>query len=135
MIRRPPRSTRTDPLLPDTTLFRAGLVAGPLGDAVVVARYAAAFLPMLLIAAGVGLARMPAPGVRRAVSIGVVLLPLVGLGGNAIAARTMGEEFAPALAPDARPAHRAAHCPDPSAPAPPPPPPESRTGRGRGQKC
>src|SRR3546814_20720540 len=29
MIRRPPRPTRTDTLLPDTTLFRAGLAAMP----------------------------------------------------------------------------------------------------------
>src|SRR3546814_17714413 len=38
MIRRPPRSTRTDTLFPYTTLFRSGLaaawaaVAGPLGE-------------------------------------------------------------------------------------------------------
>src|SRR3546814_15133065 len=31
MIRRPPRSTRTDPLLPDTTLFRSVLVEGERG--------------------------------------------------------------------------------------------------------
>src|SRR3546814_11156995 len=28
MIRRPPRSTRTDTLFPDTTLFRSGLIVG-----------------------------------------------------------------------------------------------------------
>src|SRR3546814_8735401 len=89
-----------------------GLVAGQLGDAVFVARYAAAFLPMLLIAAGVGLARMPAPGVRRAVSIGVVLLSLVGLGGNVIEERTMGEEFASAIAAEAGPDDVVAICPD-----------------------
>src|SRR3546814_9637630 len=31
MIRRPPRSTRTDTLFPYTTLFRAGLVGGVIG--------------------------------------------------------------------------------------------------------
>src|SRR3546814_3681022 len=31
MIRRPPRSTRTDTLFPYTTLFRSGNVLGPLG--------------------------------------------------------------------------------------------------------
>src|SRR3546814_15677921 len=31
MIRRPPRSTRTDTLFPYTTLFRSGFVYGPLG--------------------------------------------------------------------------------------------------------
>ena len=94
-----------------------GLVAGQLGDAVFVARYAAAFLPMLLIAAGVGLARMPAPGVRRAVSIGVVLLSLVGLGGNVIEERTMGEEFASAIAAEAGPDDVVAICPDQLGPA------------------
>src|SRR3546814_17644745 len=28
MVRRPPRSTRTDTLVPDTTLFRSGRIAG-----------------------------------------------------------------------------------------------------------
>src|SRR3546814_16017924 len=32
MIRRPPRSTRTDTLFPDTTLFRSALPARLLGD-------------------------------------------------------------------------------------------------------
>src|SRR3546814_19094276 len=31
MIRRPPRSTRTDTLFPNTTLFRSGSHAGPIG--------------------------------------------------------------------------------------------------------
>src|SRR3546814_9633371 len=34
MIRRPPRSTRTDTLFPDTTLFRSGNVTGPISDTV-----------------------------------------------------------------------------------------------------
>src|SRR3546814_2324538 len=32
MIRRPPRSTRTDTLFPYTTLFRSGIDGAPLGD-------------------------------------------------------------------------------------------------------
>src|SRR3546814_11857958 len=32
MIRRPPRSTRTDPLLPYTTLFRSGAAADEIAD-------------------------------------------------------------------------------------------------------
>src|SRR3546814_2828953 len=34
MIRRPPRSTRTDTLFPYTTLFRSAATAQPLGDAI-----------------------------------------------------------------------------------------------------
>src|SRR3546814_39519 len=32
MIARPPRSTRTDTLFPDTTLFRSGMLSGPVGE-------------------------------------------------------------------------------------------------------
>src|SRR3546814_20356736 len=34
MIRRPPRSTRTDTLFPDTTLFRSGALAGDAGTCI-----------------------------------------------------------------------------------------------------
>src|SRR3546814_19051174 len=34
MLRRPPRSTRTDTLFPYTTLFRSTVVAGPVRDVV-----------------------------------------------------------------------------------------------------
>src|SRR3546814_12824473 len=37
MVRRPPRSTRTDTLFPDTTLFRSLALAGHLEDEVVMA--------------------------------------------------------------------------------------------------
>ena len=94
-----------------------GLVAGQLGDAVFVARYAAAFLPLLLIAAGVGLSRMPAPSVRRTVAVGLVALAAVGLGGNVIEARTMGEEFAGAITAGAGPGDVVAICPDQLGPA------------------
>lgn len=94
-----------------------GLVAGQLGDAVFAPRYAAAFLPMLLIAAGVGLARMPAPTVRRAVALAMVALAAVGLGANAIEPRTMGEEIADAIAAEAGPEDVVAICPDQLGPA------------------
>lgn len=94
-----------------------GLVAGQLGDAVFVARYAAAFLPMLLIAAGVGLARLPAPLVRRVAAVGMVALAAVGLGANVIEPRTMGEEFARAIAAEAGPDDVVAICPDQLGPA------------------
>jgi mannosyltransferase len=94
-----------------------GLVAGQLGDAVFVARYAAAFLPMLLIAAGVGLARLPAPALRRTVAVGMVALAAVGLGGNVLEERTMGEDFARAIAAEAGPDDVVAICPDQLGPA------------------
>lgn len=94
-----------------------GLVAGQLGDAVFVARYAAVFLPMLLIAAGVGLARMPAPMVRRVVAVGMVGLSAVGLGANVIEERTMGEVFATTIAAEAGPDDVVAICPDQLGPA------------------
>lgn len=94
-----------------------GLVAGQLGDAVFVGRYAAAFLPMLLIAAGVGLARLPAPVVRRVVAVGMVALAVVGIGGNVIEERTMGEAFASAIAAEAGPDDVVAICPDQLGPA------------------
>jgi mannosyltransferase len=94
-----------------------GLVAGQLGDAVFVARYAAAFLPMLLIAAGVGLARMPAPLVRRVVAVGMIALAAVGLGANVIEPRTMGEEIAQAIAAEAGTEDVVAICPDQLGPA------------------
>ncbi len=100
-----------------TAALAVGLVAGQLGDAVFVSRYAAAFLPMLLIAAGVGLARLPGPTVRRAVSVGLVLLSAVGLGGNVLEERTMGEAFAGAIAADAGPDDVVAICPDQLGPA------------------
>src|SRR3546814_10020277 len=60
MIRRPPRSTRTDPLFPYPTLFRsadvaAGLVALPNDRSVVVG---------LITGCGMGKGRIPAPTVR-----------------------------------------------------------------------
>src|SRR3546814_1595687 len=39
MIRRPPRSTRTDTLFPYTTLFRSGLIRGRLTKTLVVEAY------------------------------------------------------------------------------------------------
>jgi mannosyltransferase len=94
-----------------------GLIAGQLGDAVFVGRYAAAFLPMLLIAAGVGLARMPAAVVRRVAALGMVALAAVGIGGNVIEERTMGETFADAIAAEAGPGDVVAICPDQLGPA------------------
>lgn len=100
-----------------TTTLAVGLLAGQLTDAVFVARYAAAFLPMLVIAAGVGLARLPAPVVRRVAAVGVAGLAGVGLVGNVIDERTMGEEIARAIAAEAGPDDVVAICPDQLGPA------------------
>src|SRR3546814_12441706 len=50
MIRRPPRSTRTDTLFPYTTLFRSGLAPGAVGH-----------LPLELAAGGVDVVAARAP--------------------------------------------------------------------------
>src|SRR3546814_2186460 len=61
MIRRPPRSTRTDTLFPYTTLFRSGLAAG-LAAGLVAAVFVAAGL-----AAGLAAAAFVAAGLAAAV--------------------------------------------------------------------
>lgn len=94
-----------------------GLTAGLLTEAAFQARYAAAFLPMLLIAAGVGLARLPEPWPRRSAGVVLVLLAAVGLGANVIDDRTQGEQVADAIAAGAGPNDVVAICPDQLGPA------------------
>src|SRR3546814_2989057 len=63
MIRRPPRSTRTDTLLPDTTLFRAVTVQPQLLGLL-------AFGDTLKAEAGPAIARLHALGIRTAMLTG-----------------------------------------------------------------
>lgn len=100
-----------------TAAFAVGVVANQLTDAAFQGRYAAAFLPMLLIAGGVALARLPHPWPRRIAGIGMVGLASVGLFANVADERTMGEEFAHAIAADAGPDDVVAICPDQLGPA------------------
>lgn len=94
-----------------------GAVANQLTDAAFQGRYAAAFLPMLLVAAGVALARLPHPWPRRIAGIGLAGLAAVGLFANVADERTMGQEFAHAIAADAGPDDVVAICPDQLGPA------------------
>ena len=94
-----------------------GLAVGFVTDAVFVARYAAVFLPMLLIAAGIGLARLPARWPLRAAALAVMALSVVGLFANVRDARSQGEEAAHAIAAEARPGDVVAFCPDQLGPA------------------
>lgn len=94
------------------TTAALGLVAGFVADAVFVARYAAVFLPMLLVATGIGLARIPPLWPRRIAAL--VLLALAGVGWfvNVRDSRSQGEEIADAIAQEATPGDVVAFCPD-----------------------
>ena len=94
-----------------------GLVAGLITEAAFQARYAAAFLPMLLIAAGVGLARLPEPWPRRLAGAALALLAGVGLVANVVDERTQGEQVATAIAAAAGPDDVVVICPDQLGPA------------------
>lgn len=94
-----------------------GLVVGLLTEAAFQARYAAAFLPMLFIAAGVGLARLPAPWPRRLGGTALVLLAGVGLVANVVDERSQGEEVARAIVDTAGPDDLVVVCPDQLGPA------------------
>lgn len=94
-----------------------GLAVGFATDAVFVARYAAVFLPLLLIVAGLGLARLPAHAVRRAAAALVVVLSAVGLYANVADDRSQGAEVAGAIARQGDPGDVVAFCPDQLGPA------------------
>ena len=94
-----------------------GLSVGLLTEAAFQARYAAAFLPMLLVAAGVGLARLPEPWPRRLAGGTLVLLAGVGLVANVVDERTQGEQVADAIVAAAGPGEVVVICPDQLGPA------------------
>ena len=97
--------------------FGLGVGLGLVGDAVFSARYAAAFLPLLVVAAGVGLARLPAPWPRRVAGVGVAGLAAVGIVLNVVDDRTMGAELAAAIEAGAGPSDLVLFCPDQLGPA------------------
>jgi len=95
-----------------------GTGAGMLTEAAFQARYAAAFLPLLLIAAGVGLSRLPAPWPRAIAGGALVLLAGVGIGANVVDERTQGEQVARAVvAGGGAPGDVVVVCPDQLGPA------------------
>ncbi len=71
-----------------------GVMAGLASNATFIARYAAVLVPMLFVAAGFGLATLPAAWPRRIVAVVVSLLACFGAYFNVSDARTQGEEVA-----------------------------------------
>lgn len=71
-----------------------GLAAGAVSGATFIARYGAVTMPLLLIAAGIGLARLPSPWIRRGTALALVALSSVGALFNVIDQRTQGEQVA-----------------------------------------
>lgn len=94
-----------------------GTGVGLVTEAAFQARYAAAFLPFLLVAAGVGLARLPSPWPRRLAGGSMALLAGVGLVANVVDERTQGEELADVIAANAGPDDVVVICPDQLGPA------------------
>lgn len=94
-----------------------GLMGGLLTGVAFHARYAAAFLPMLIIAAGVGLARLPAPWPRRLSGVALTAFAGVGIVANVVDQRTQGEEVAGAIAASASSDDLVVVCPDQLGPA------------------
>jgi len=95
-----------------------GTGAGLLTAAAFQARYAAAFLPFLLVAAGVGLSRLPAPWPRAIAGGSLAVLAGVGLVANVVDERTQGREVARAMVGRGlAPGDVVAVCPDQLGPA------------------
>lgn len=97
-------------------VFGLGLAAGALTSATFMVRYAAAFLPMLLIAAGVGLALLPA-GTRRVAAAVLIVLAGVGAALNVLRERSAGERFASYIETHGEVGDVVAFCPDQLGPA------------------
>ena len=97
--------------------FALGIAAGVVTDAVFVARYAAVFVPLLLIVSGVGLARLPAPWPRRVVGAVVLAGAGAGIVVNVIDDRTQGEQAGELIATAGTPEDLVVFCPDQLGPA------------------
>lgn len=89
-----------------------GLLVGGLTAATFQGRYGATFLPLVLIAAGVGLVRLPGRAARSVVATGLMLLAGVGIVLNAVDDRTQGGEFASTIAGQGAAGDVVAFCPD-----------------------
>lgn len=100
-------------------VLTAGLGIGVslLTGAVFVARYAAVLVPLLTVAAGVALARLPAPWPRRAAVAGLAAFAAVGGWVTATDTRTQGAEIAAAVAAAHGAGDVVAVCPDQLGPA------------------
>lgn len=93
-------------------VFSIGLAAGALTAATFMARYAAVFLPLVFIGAGIGLAQLPAGWPRRAVAMVLAVLAAAGALVNVIDDRTQGEDFATHIARHGAAGDLVVFCPD-----------------------
>lgn len=89
-----------------------GLLVGAVTASTFMPRYAAVFLPMVLIAAGVGLTRLPTGPARWSVTAALVVLATVGAVINVTGDRSQGEEFAQHIAAAGTNGDVVAFCPD-----------------------
>lgn len=94
-----------------------GVAVGLATDATFVARYSAVFLPLILIAAGRGLAALPAPWPRAVTGVCLIGLAAVGIGVNSVEDRTQGADHAAAINEQGRAGDVVAFCPDQLGPA------------------
>ncbi|HEY8526053.1 MAG TPA: glycosyltransferase family 39 protein [Acidimicrobiales bacterium] len=88
-----------------------GCLAGYATSATYQSRYAAVFVPLFLLAAAVGITRVPGPA-RVAAGAVVVVLSLGGIAWQQYYERTQAEEAASAIAEHAEPGDVVVYCPD-----------------------
>ena len=89
-----------------------GMSAAMVASSSFQARYAAGLLPFLLLAAAVGLTRLPGPTLRCAVLVVVIVASLVGSVRSVSEQRTQAASVADALRAGSRPGDVVAFCPD-----------------------
>ncbi len=89
-----------------------GVAIGLVTQAAFVARYAAGIVPVLVVAAGVGVARLPGPWPRRCALATTTVLAAVGLFANVRDPRTQGEELARTIVAEGTPDDLVVVCPD-----------------------
>ncbi|MDZ7673455.1 MAG: glycosyltransferase family 39 protein [Acidimicrobiales bacterium] len=89
-----------------------GLGVGAITNATFVARYAAGFVPMLLVAAGVAVAGLPGVAAPRVAMLVALVLAGPGLVYNVIDERTQGARIASAITAQGDPDDLVVFCPD-----------------------
>ncbi len=102
---------RTEAAVAASTLA-IGVVAGYAADATFAGRYSAAFLPFVLVVAGVGLVRLPSVVARDAAAALLVVAALGGAYRNVTEERTQGHLLADAIDAEAGADDLVVFCPD-----------------------
>lgn len=93
------------------------VVAGFVLDSAFASRYAAMILPLVVLMAAVGVARLPRPSVQAGVLLVVAVLGLLGGVRNLVTERTQAGEIASAITAGASTGDVVAYCPDQLGPA------------------